>query len=74
MRDVNGGGAAIVQAAQQLEHLSGRAGVEVACGFIAEQDPGFARYRPGDSGALLLAAGQFKRQPVTEVAETDRVR
>ena len=53
--------------AQHLEHRFGVLGVEVAGGFVGQDDRRTGDQRAGDRDALLFAAGEFGR-PVIEAA------
>ena len=45
--------------------------VEVARGFVGEDDAGVVDERAGDGDALLFAAGEFERQMVQPFAQSD---
>ena len=45
-----------VELSEELHDLFGRSGVEVACGFVGEDDRGVAEDCSCDGDALLLAA------------------
>ncbi len=69
--DVHDRGALLVQVLEQLEHVHGHAGIEVAGELVAQQDRRLAGHRPGDRDPLLLPAGQLQRQPAAAVGEPD---
>ncbi len=50
-----------VEAPQDVHHLLAVLGVEVAGGFVGEDQGGLAHDGAGDGGALLLSAGQLVR-------------
>ena len=58
-----------VKAGENVDYLFAGAAVEVAGGFVGEEDGGFFDEGAGDANALLLAAGEFcgaVAHPVTE--------
>src|SRR5882724_11627098 len=59
---------------QFIEHfhdLHAGSGIEIAGGFIGENDQRVVDERAGDGHALLLAAGKFKRFMIEPVIEAD---
>ena len=59
---------------QQVDDGAGRTrAVEVARGFVGEDDGRVVDERAGDGDALLLAAGKFERQVVQAFAQADLV-
>ena len=52
---------------QQREHLAGSLQVQVAGGFIRENDVRLVRQRPSDRDALLFAPGEFLGKPAAVV-------
>src|ERR1035437_529702 len=60
MRDENQGFAQGVQFIENLHDLHAGGGIEIAGGFIRENDERIVDQRAGDGHALLLAAGEFK--------------
>ena len=61
------------RAAEELEGLGRGAAVEVAGGFVGEDDLGVAREGSGDGDALLLPAGELAGPVVEAVTEPDGV-
>ena len=59
--------------AQELQHLGGRAGVEVARGLVGEHDGRLGDERPGDGDALLLTAGELGGPVAAPIGEADTV-
>jgi hypothetical protein len=57
---------------QLLTHAPRHIGVQIAEGFVKQQDDGVLDQRPGKSHALLLAAGQFVRVPAFEPFQADQ--
>ena len=55
--------AALVEAAEQLDHLVAALGVEGAGGLVGEQERRLVGEGPGDGEALALAAGERARAP-----------
>src|SRR5690606_21365889 len=55
-------GATPGQGREQRHDLGGQRGVEVAGGFVGDQQPRLADHRAGDADALLLAGGELGRQ------------
>jgi len=69
--DEHDGDAAAGQGLQQRQHLEAGAGVEVAGGFVAEQELGPADQGAGDGDALLLAAGELVGSVVLALGQAD---
>ena len=51
--------ALMMDAAEEVHDLGGVLGIEVAGGFIGEEDGGFVGEAAGDGDALALTAGEF---------------
>ncbi len=62
-----------VEVEQQVGHLPGGSGVEVAGGLVAQHEAGRQHERPRERHALPLAAGELGRPVVEPVAEADPV-
>ena len=74
VRDEQDGDAALlVQALEDAHDLDAGARVEVAGGFVGQDDRRLVDQRAGDGDALLLAAGELVRHVVIALAEPDRV-
>jgi hypothetical protein len=61
--------------AQRLKNrhdLGCRVRIEVACGFVCEDEIRVVNERPRDRNALLLATGQFGGRVADPVGEADR--
>ncbi len=71
MRDDDQGRAALVEAFQHTHDFAPGGPVEIAGGFVGEQQGGMHRHRAGDGDALQLAAGKLRRQMVGALAQTD---
>ena len=56
MRGHQHGLAVFADAAQEFHHFQSRVGVEVAGGFVGEDDIGVVEQGAGDGNALLFAA------------------
>src|SRR5699024_10457952 len=56
---------------QEVEHLLGGAGVEVAGGFVGEDDRWGGHQSAGDRDALDLTAGELRGQMVETVADPE---
>src|SRR5689334_11809413 len=69
VRDVENRLALLVQPLQQLEHLLGRARIEVARRLVPDDELRVARERAGDRDTLLLAPGELGREMVELVSE-----
>ncbi|KAG1081628.1 hypothetical protein G6F40_015417 [Rhizopus arrhizus] len=61
-----------VELLQQAQDLFGGLAVEVAGGFVADQEGGVGDDRAGNRHALLLAAGQFIRAVAAAVGQADQ--
>ena len=61
----------LVDVAEQGEDRRRRLRIERGRGFIAQQNLGLRRQRPGNADTLLLSAGQFRRIAVTLVGKAD---
>jgi hypothetical protein len=61
----------LVQAVEQPEHLQGGLAVEVAGGFVGQDDERVVGQRPGDRGPLALAPGQRRGQEPRPVGQPD---
>ena len=70
--DDNGAPEFIAQGAQQPENGIGRCPVEIAGGFVAEQELGIADDRARDGDALLLPARQLARVVGAALFEPDQ--
>ena len=57
----------------QLQDLSARMRIQVARGFICQQNRRIHAKRPSDCHPLALAAGEFVRQMIQALAQTDQV-
>ena len=60
-----------VEADEHVDNLLAGAAVQVAGGFVGEEDGGFLDEGAGDADALLLAAGEFGGLVAHPVAEAD---
>src|SRR5690554_5294586 len=69
--DQDDGLALVVQLVEQAHDPGGGGAVEVARGFVAEQDPRPGHQRPGDRHALALAAGELPGQVAGLVGQAD---
>ena len=58
---------------RQGEHVGGGRGVEVAGGFVGQDQRRLGDQRPGDGDPLLLAAGQLAGPVLDPVGEADPV-
>ena len=65
------GGARGGEAAEQLDHRPRGVGVEIARGFVGGDDRRIVGERARNRDALLLAAGERRRQLVRAVGQTD---
>src|SRR5713101_1343713 len=59
MRDLNDGGAPVVEALEELHDFVALRGVEVAGGLVGEDELGILDDRASDANELLLAAGKL---------------
>src|SRR6266849_1891956 len=59
MRDLNDGGAPVVEALEELHDFIALRGVQVAGGLVGEDELGILDDRAGDAHELLLAAGKL---------------
>ena len=57
--------------AEEIEDIAAGVGVEVAGGFIGNDDLGFVDQGTGDCNALLLPAGKLARAVIEALAEAD---
>ena len=53
------GGASLVDVMEHLEDFLGGDGVEIAGGFVGENEVGVVEQGAGDADTLLLAAGEL---------------
>ena len=58
---------------EQPEHVSSRRAVEIAGGFVGEDDQWFVAERAGDRHPLTLAARECRREMVSSICESDLV-
>ena len=58
-----------VRGVEEVHHLEGPLGVEVAGGLVGEEEGGIAHQRPRHGHPLLLAAGEGGRELVGPVLE-----
>src|SRR5260370_33216761 len=59
MRDLNDGGAAFVQAPEELHDFFALRRVKITGGFVSQNELGILNHRAGDANELLLAAGKL---------------
>ena len=59
------------QVAHDREHVADELGVERRGRLVEEHELGVHRQRPGDGDALLLAAGELRREGVVLVGQPD---
>src|SRR4051794_35396277 len=67
--DQDRGVEALVQVVEEVEDVGSGAGVEIAGGFVREQDGRVEGQGARDGNALTLAAGEFVRQMIEAMAE-----
>lgn len=63
--------ALMMDAAEEVHDLGGVLGVEVAGGFVGEEDGGFVGEAAGDGDALALTAGEFFGHVIEAMAHAD---
>jgi hypothetical protein len=61
------------QVVEVFPHLAGHVRIEVAEGFIQQEDSWFLHQRPGQRDTLLLAAGQLMRIARSEIGQPDHL-
>ena len=66
-----GGARFVTQLAEQIEDALAIAGIEVACGFIGQEQSRSMDESAGDGDALHFAAGQFARWGIGPVEHTN---
>src|SRR6185312_11923430 len=71
MRDENDGFALPVEFIEQFQNFHTGCRIQIAGGFVGEDDERIVDQRTGDGDALLLAAGQFEWFVIEPVFETD---
>src|SRR5271165_3232541 len=59
MGDLNDGRAGVVQACEELHDFVALRGVQIAGGFVGEDELGILDYGTGDADELLLSAGKL---------------
>jgi hypothetical protein len=59
VRHHHDGGAVAMQLLEQIENAAGHLRIEIAGGFIRQQQPWRSGERPGDCNTLLLASREF---------------
>ena len=65
--------AAALQAEQQVDHLLAGLAVEIAGRLVGQDDLRAGAQGPGDGDALLLAAGELRREMIGAVRQPDLV-
>ncbi len=63
----------LVEALEEGEDVGGAGGVEVAGGFVGEDEVGVGDDGAGDGDALFLAAGELAGEVVEAVGEADEI-
>ena len=71
MGDENQSFALGVKFIENFQNLHAGGGVEIASGFIGQNDERIVDERTGDGDALLLAAGQLKGFMIEPIRESD---